>query len=171
MRGRLGATGRRALPELFRRGRPPSPEPSARGAPLCLSASPPRGGRSLCRRFRVCLHPYLHRWRKRESGAASDLPPRGGDVRQDREGRLARNSPLLELRRLPRNFESNEERLHHRLPRLAGHAPKRSGSSRRKSRSKRRWLICSPSISCISQRSRRCRPPNTLPLNPRQQLI
>jgi hypothetical protein len=54
-------------------------------APLCLSASPPQRGRSLCRRLPL----FLQRWRKGESHDASDLSPRGRDVRQDREGRLA----------------------------------------------------------------------------------
>ncbi len=57
----------------------------ARGAPLCLSASPPQGGRSLRRRLALCLQ-----WRRKgEDRDASDLSPRGRDVRQDREGRLA----------------------------------------------------------------------------------
>jgi hypothetical protein len=57
----------------------------APGAPLCLSASPPRGGRSLCRRLPL----FLQGWRKRESRDASDFPTCGGDVRQDRGGHLA----------------------------------------------------------------------------------
>ena len=61
-------------------------ESSARGAPLCLSASPPRGGRSLA----SPLSPIskFEDWRKR---AASDLPPRGGDA--DRQ----RGAPRREL--------------------------------------------------------------------------
>ena len=50
--------------------------------PLSCRTSPPRGGRSADRPA------FANRWRGRTSGdgEAADLPPRGGDVRQDRGG-------------------------------------------------------------------------------------
>ncbi len=64
-------------------------EMSARGAPLCPVGHLPReGGDRSPRRFPTSFIVA----RNGESGNTADLPPRGGDVRQDREGRLALNA-------------------------------------------------------------------------------
>ncbi len=57
----------------------------ARRPSLSCRTSLPQGERSLCRRFPFSFNGA----RNGESRHASDLSPRGRDVRQDREGRLA----------------------------------------------------------------------------------
>ena len=67
---------------------------SERGAPLCPVGHLPReGGDRLRHGFRVCLLRFKE-WGKRRH---SDLPSRGGDVRQDRGGRLALSLPAFKL--------------------------------------------------------------------------
>ncbi|TPI45845.1 hypothetical protein FJ417_32320, partial [Mesorhizobium sp. B3-1-7] len=51
--------------------------------PLACRPSPPLGGRSAA----FAPRSSFRRWRLAKAGATSNLPPGGGDVRQDRGGR------------------------------------------------------------------------------------
>jgi hypothetical protein len=64
-------------------GRLPLPCRAGRATCLARPSDPPQGGRSAASASRQ----LLHRRRLAEPAAAADLPPCGGDVRQDRGGR------------------------------------------------------------------------------------
>ena len=79
-----------------------------RRPPLSCRTSPPQGGRSAHRRFLPISK--SNDWQK--ATARSDLPTRGGDVRQDRGGRLApglnRMSVVTSPKMTPRSVDCSK---------------------------------------------------------------
>ena len=71
---------------------PSTPAGASSRPPLSCRTSPPQGGRlavatALPNRLRHTVSSALRGLNHRDPGKASDLPPCGGDVRQDRGGR------------------------------------------------------------------------------------